>query len=158
MGILGRKSSPSIPSLGLSSATQVDQDWQEALKYSGIKIGANENLSSEDLSGRDLSGVNLTDANLTDADLTDANLNGAKLVGANLNGAKLNQIEENNIIRSQIKLACNWENAFFIFREVSDESGTRRELDAEANQNYIDQLDQDQASDPQEPVDCSRWE
>ena len=31
-------------------------------------------------------------------------------------------------------------------------------IDEEANQAYIEKLKQDISSDPQNPVDCSRWE
>ena len=129
-------------------ATQVDQDWQQALEFSGIEIKADADLSKEDLSERDLSGADLSDANLKDTIIT----------GADLTHVKLNQIEKNNITRSQLKLACNWEKAFYIYREVLDETGTRQEVDAEVNQNYINEIKQDQASDPQALVDCSRWE
>jgi hypothetical protein len=58
-------------------------------------------------------------------------LSRANLSNASLLGAK-------NVTPTQIKSACNW-----------DKAGYRRV--------EIDKLKQDKASDPKEPIDCSRW-
>jgi len=76
---------------------------------------------------------------LHSADLRKANLRSANLRSANLNRANL--IKAKKLTPSQIKSACNWEKAIY----------------KEANQQYIDRLFKDKASDPSEPVDCSQW-
>ena len=117
-------------------------------------------LSDAKLNLADLSDANLNRADLSDADLYLANLNGANLNGANLNGANLNGanlksaylIEVQNLTPSQIKSACHWESAFY--EGDFDNENDAWIPDKKTNQQYIDQLKQDQASNPEEPVDC----
>lgn len=53
------------------------------------------------------------------------------------------------------KSACNWEKA--IYKGYKDtEKFFEWIVDEKANQQYIEQLKQDKASDPKTPVDCSR--
>ncbi len=96
-------------------------------------------LHSAQLSDADLIFANLRKADLHSADLRKANLSFANLSFANLNRANL--IEAYGLTPSQIKSACNWEKAIY----------------KEANQQYIDRLKIDKASEPKEPVDCSQW-
>ncbi len=113
----------------------------------------NTELVGSDLRESSLVSADLTGANLTGADLTKADLTGANLTGANLTGAKLDEIENNNLTRSQIKLACNWDQAFYIYEQVSN----TWKLNETINQLYIEQIKQDKTSDPQEPANCSKW-
>ncbi len=83
-----------------------------------------------------------------DADLFLADLESASLRSANL-------IEARNLTRSQIKSACYWEKA--IYKGHWDDEQYQWVIDEEANQQYIDQLKKDKASEPKEPVDCRRW-
>ena len=113
------------------------------------------NLHRADLEGADLEGANLDRANLDRANLDHANLD-----RANLKNAILVDEIDNNPTSSQIKSACNWEKAYYKGKydyETGkwnfEEQDIRRE-----NQQYIDQLKKDKASDPKEKVDCSRWE
>ena len=135
----------------------------------------NANLAATSLKDANLSGADLTEANLTclkiekklkcadlsGADLTEANLNianleGANLTAANIEGANLDKIEVNNLIKSQLKLACNWDKANYIFRQTKD---NKWEVDTEENQRYIkEEIRNDKASDPQTSVDCSKWD
>ena len=133
------------------------------------------NLESADLSRAELRGAILIDANLRYADLRGAKLLGADLRGADLRDANLryanlseanlseaNLMEIKNLTPSQIKSACNWEEAIYkdIYKGYWDEENLIwivKEEDEE-NQQYIEQIRQDQDSDPQEPVDCSRWQ
>jgi len=113
---------------------------------SGAKLGGSllreailreADLREADLGGADLSGANLIGANLRGANLKGANLRGANLKGAKLSGAKLSD--------QQIKLACDWEHAFY----VEDKS---------ENDEKVQALKQDTSSDPEQCPDCSRWE
>ncbi len=92
------------------------------------------------LKGAYLKGANLYSAYLKGAYLHHANLEGAYLYSAYLKGANL--IKAKKLTPSQIKSACYWEKAIY----------------KEANQQYIDQLKKDKASDPKKSVDCNRWE
>ena len=117
------------------------------------------NLTDAKLIGADLTDAKLIRADLAEVDLTVADLTGADLTGAdltkaNLVGAKFNEIEVNNLTKSQLKLACNWDKANYIYRQTKD---NKWELDTPANQQYIEKIRQDKASDPQIPVDCSQW-
>ena len=101
-------------------------------------------LSDADLIFADLRKADLHSAQLSDADLIFANLRKADLHSADLRSANLNRanlIKAKKLTPSQIKSACNWEKAIY----------------KEANQQYIDRLFIDKASDPSEPVDCSQW-
>jgi uncharacterized protein YjbI with pentapeptide repeats len=89
-------------------------------------------LTGADLCGADLRGADLGGANLYGADLSNANLSGANLGNSILSGAE-------NLTPEQIKKACYWKTAKY-------ELGK------------LDELKQDKASDPQEPVNCSQWD
>ena len=58
-----------------------------------------------------LESVNLARANLTGCNLESAYLTNANLTGANLTNANL--IESNNLISSQIKMGCYWDQAIY---------------------------------------------
>ncbi|MBD2597443.1 pentapeptide repeat-containing protein [Nostoc spongiaeforme FACHB-130] len=134
----------------------------------GIRLcGANlvsANLVQAHLEGTDLWDVNLggaglklasfEGANLTEAHLQYAFWSEANLKGANLKGANLSYPQ--SLTREQIKLACNWERA--IYKSYYDSNKKQWVVDEVANQQYIEQLKQDKASDLQEPVDCTKWE
>ena len=119
------------------------------------------NLSDADLINANLSNANLTNANLSDADLINANLSNTNLTNANLSNAKLSDVI--NLTSKQIKSACNWENALYKgnYEEIQDlqvDGLYDWKLDEVANQKYIEKLKADKASEPEKPVDCSRWE
>ena len=122
------------------------------------------NLSFANLSSANLSFANLINANLESADLSSANLSIAKLSSANLESADLSiaylsiayLIEARNLTPTQIKLACYWEQAYY--KGDFDNNQEKWIVNEEANKQYIEELKQDKASDPKEPVDCSRWE
>ena len=126
------------------------------------------NLENADLQGANLREVNLKNALLTNADLGQSNLIGAYLRGAtfqqadlrvarlskadfkgvtldqaNLQGAHL--MNAKNLTASQIKSSCNWEEAIYDKNE-------------NANQAFINELQQDTDSDPVAAVDCSIWD
>ena len=111
------------------------------------------NFRWANLRSANLRSVNLESANLNDANLRSANFRWANFRWANLERANL--IEAKNLDSSQIKSACNWEKAFYKGQWDKNEGWIVNE---EANQAYIDELKQDKASEPKEPVDCSRWE
>ena len=141
-----------LPEVKLPGAYLFDAKLKESELISADLTGAD--LTSADLTGADLTSANLTDANFTVANLIGADLTSADLTKANLLGAKLNEIEVNNLTMPQLKLACNWDKASYIFRQTENE---KWELDTQANQQYIEKIRQDKASDPQTPVDCSKW-
>ena len=142
------------------------------------------NLSHADLHSSYLQGTHLEDTHLYHVNLSHANLAGANLVhayffradlsNANLEQAQLSHayfhranLKEANIFRanlidakhlspSQIKSACYWSQA--IYKGEWDRAQRKWIIAQQANQQYIDQLQQDKASDPKEPVDCSQWE
>ncbi len=133
------------------------------LNFTSLKSA---NLESTLLGGADLFIANLSDANLLGANLSDANLSGANLSDANLSGANLSDANLKNaylisknvnilITLPQIKSACYWEKAFYKGR-YDDENYTWI-IDEKANQEYIEELKKDKASDPKEPVDCRKW-
>jgi hypothetical protein len=107
-----------------------------------------------------LSNVNLSNANLADAYLNKANLAATRLDNANLKGAQLGGaylfqtylFNAKNLTNAQIKSACNWKSA--IYTEADE---NLKPKDAQANQNRIEEIDKDKASDPPQPVDCSQW-
>ncbi len=122
------------------------------LNYADLRSADLEraDLRSANLDSADLKGANLHRANLNSADLNFANLEQANLEQANLDHANL--IEVHNLTPSQIKSACSWQTA--IFRgEFAPEQKTWR-VDEKLNQQYIEQLKQDKASNPKYPIDC----
>jgi uncharacterized protein YjbI with pentapeptide repeats len=94
-------------------------------------------LRGADLRGADLTGAKLIKVNLRGADLRKADLTGVDLCEADLCGADLR--EAKNFTSTQIKLACFWQQAKY-------DSGK------------LEKLQQDTASDPQKPIDCSHWQ
>ena len=135
---------------------------------------ANANLESAKLENANLISAKLENANLYRLALISATLISANLYSAYLNGAYLNGayfesatlidanlesatlIDAKNLTSQQIKSACNWEKAFY--KGNFDEEQRRWIIDEEANQEYIEKLKADKASDPKNHVDCSRWE
>ena len=111
------------------------------------------NLTSVNLKGAFLGGVNLTGVNLTSANFTDANFTDASLEGANLSNANFTYAQ--NLTNKQIKLACNWEQAYFA--RYRDQEKKAWVVDEEEQQTKIKELEEDKTSDPQEKPDCTRW-
>ena len=108
------------------------------------------NLYRAKLFRTNLEGANLREANLEGANLVLAKLGGANLEGTNLKKANLKRanLKETNLkgailAYKQIKLACNWADAFY-------------KEDFSENQKYIEELKKNKSSDPTEPPDCSR--
>ena len=85
---------------------------------------------------------------------------------SDLNGANLSDVAISNDIvakpeshRSEIKLiksACNWEEAVYTLKPNT--GFLLDSIDRTANQQYVEQLKQDKASEPENPVDCSKWQ
>ena len=113
----------------------------------------NANLEGVHLRNADLSGADLSGANLFVADLRNANLPSANLFVADLSGANLTDTEK--LTNKQIKLACNWEQAYFA--KYWDEEKEAWVVDEEKQETKIKELKEDKASDPKEKPDCSRW-
>ena len=120
-------------------------------------------LRDADLRDADLTAADLRDANLRDADLRDADLTAADLRDANLRDASLGNAEFTNEI---IKQACYWEKAIYIDMEYAELYGAveknskedeQRQKNIKQNQEIIDEMKQDKASDPKIKVDCSKW-
>ena len=138
-----------------------DADLMEANLQDALLVKAN--LQDADLGRADLQDAYLGSANLQEADLEGANLQDAYLVAANLQDAYL--VEANlqdavlerteNLTARQIKLACFWEQAIYK-GEWNEEKETQVAIEPD-NSNYIEKLKNDKSTDPQEPVDCSRW-
>ena len=158
--------STDLESTNLSSANLIGANLSGANLKSSYLIGADlyranlkivnfsgAILSRANLASTDLSGAILIGTNLSGADLFSADLFGADLFGANLKSVSLMHV--NNLTLSQIKLACNWESAFY--KGYFDPKKEQWIVDKSANQQYIEQLKQDKASNPQKEVDCSRW-
>lgn len=122
------------------------------LNYTNL---SNASLDSADLYHADLDNADLSLANLYHADLDNANLSLANLYHANLEEANLyhaNLIEVHNLKPSQIKSACYWETA--AYRGKFDNEKKNWRVDEKLNQEYLEQLKQDKASNPKHPVDC----
>ncbi|MFB2937544.1 pentapeptide repeat-containing protein [Aerosakkonemataceae cyanobacterium BLCC-F154] len=111
-------------------------------------------LWKANLGGAGLKLANLKDANLMEANLQYAFLSEANLKEANLEGANLSYAQ--SVTRKQIKSACNWEKA--IYKSHYDKDKYEWVVEEPANQQYIEQLKQDRVSDPQEPVNCIKWQ
>ena len=122
------------------------------------------NLSSADLISANLSHANLSSAylissNLSSADLSHSDFSNAHFFNTNLSSANLIDTDlshTQNLTLSQIKTACNWEEAFY----KSNWDHEKREwiVNEKANKQYIEKLKKDTDSEPKEPVDCSKWE
>ena len=131
----------------------------------------NADLKDADLNFANLRSTNLRFANLQGVSLHHANLRSADLQGANLDSTHLYTIhtignsktwtisgyytEVENLTFSQIKSTCGWELA--IYRGKYEQEDRKWVADEKANQKYIEKLKQDTASNPQKPVDCSKW-
>ena len=123
----------------------------------------NANLRYANLSNIKLSYSNLSDANLEYADLNGAELELTNIGSSNFHGANLNNVilivpdgldkSYKAQINAQIKSACNWQQAIY---KANWKKG-KWIVNEVVNQQYIEQLKQDKASDPKEVVDCSRW-
>lgn len=90
------------------------RDLRYANAYDAFLVKAdlrNANLQSAELSLADLRGARLSDADLQEAILSEAELKGADLTGADLKGANLKRAK--NLTAPQVKLAKNWELAFY---------------------------------------------
>ena len=101
------------------------------------------NLSEADLAGAYLRGASFQKADLRQAKLNRADFKGVILNQANVQGTHL--ITAKNLKAIQIKSTCNWQEAIY-------------DQNDDANQKFISDLQQDLASDPERPVDCSIWE
>ncbi|MDJ0687754.1 MAG: pentapeptide repeat-containing protein [Xenococcaceae cyanobacterium MO_188.B32] len=106
------------------------------------------NFSHANLSNANLAEANLYRANLYNANFANTNLKNANLTNANLKSAK-------NLTPTQIKSACNWEKAFFKGR--FDNEYDEWIIDKQTNQQFIQQIQQDSDSDPEESVSCRKW-
>jgi uncharacterized protein YjbI with pentapeptide repeats len=113
------------------------------------------NLTSAVLNGADLSNANFSNANLNSASLRSADLTSADLTSADLRSAAL--IEATNLTETQIKSACFWDKAIYIYKGHYDNQKKEWITDEKANQVFIAQLKQDKASDPKVKPDCSKW-
>ena len=135
----------------------------------------NANLQNADLGGTELQGANLKNANLQNADLRRTKLQGANLENANLHKAKLIFVDfkdtsfkganlENalilsslNLSASQIKSACHWEKAIYRFEFEETVNVNQSKVDKKANEEFIQSLKKDPASNPKELPDCNKW-
>ena len=125
------------------------------LNYTNLE---DANLEDANLYRTNLYNTNLEDTNLFKANLYRTNLSNANFKNANLKSANLSSailIYTKNLTPTQIKLACNWEDAFY--KGQLDDDYSKWIIDKQANQQFIRQLQQDKDSDPKQPVDCSLW-
>jgi len=145
-----------------------DSNFERASLQSAYLQGKfiNNNFQYADLSGVTLQGylnsniryVSLVGADLQKAVFDSVDFYEVNLFRANLKGAT---IINSNPTAHQIKRACNWEQAYYINAELSQIAGnleSHKAANQQQNQQYIEQLKQDKASDPKEPVDCSKWD
>lgn len=100
-----------------------------------------------------LEAVNLEEANLYRTNLGNANLKNTNLERANLSSAIL--IDTKNLTPTQIRSACNWEKAFY--KGKFDYEYSEWIIDRQANEQFIRQLQEAEASDSKQPVDCNKW-
>ena len=116
------------------------------------------NLSQADLYRTNLSYSQLENANLSQASLYRTNLSQANLQNTNLKRANLERaflINAKHLTDSQIKSACNWEIAYY--QGHFDADYEQWIVNAQANQQFIEQLEQDRDSNPKKAIDCSKW-
>ncbi len=149
--------SANLSSANLESAYLKSASLKSAYLESAYLKSAN--LSSANLKSANLKSANLIRANLYRADLESAYLYRADLESAYLESANLYRadlIGVENLTRSRLKSACNWERA--IYQGHWDDKTFKWVVDEKANQQHIEQIKQDKASDPKENVDCSMWE
>lgn len=131
-----------------SSTLGSDMDFSGAYLPEGYLEEAA--LSDVNLSNANLAGAYLNKANLAATRLDNANLKGAQLGGAYLFQTYL--FNAKNLTNEQIKSACNWKSA--VYTEADE---NLKPKDAQANQKRIQEIENDKASDPKKPVDCSQW-
>ena len=112
------------------------------------------NLSDTYLRLADFSDTYLRLADFSGADLSYAKFSGAFFDHSNFSDAAL--IDISNFTYSQIKLGCNWESA--IYKGNYDENQEKWIVDEAANQEYIKQLEQDTASNPEREIVCGSWQ
>ncbi|MGK7956908.1 MAG: pentapeptide repeat-containing protein [Crocosphaera sp.] len=136
-----------LTNANLNNASLLEADLYNANLYRA-------NLYKAYLYNANLEDTNLSSANLKDADLGYADLKNADLSNANLNNTYLMDIE--NLTPNQIKSACNWDKAFYIYSYYNNQN-SKWIIDEEANKAYIEELEQDKASDPKTPPDCRKW-
>ena len=113
-------------------------------------------LSNASLIGANLSGASLFKTNLEDAILRGANLKDADLTGANLKGAIFDLGNNDNLNKTQIKSACNWQDA--IYKSKWDTTRETWIAIKPANKNFIKEIKNHKSSDPKIPSNCSQWE
>ena len=110
-----------------------------------------------------IKGVDFYQADLKDAVFDSIDFDEVSLTRANLRNAT---IINSSFTPHQIKSACNWEQAYYINTNVDPSQidrilksyKTRDTAEWHQNQQYIEQLKQDRASDPKDPIiDCGRW-
>lgn len=118
------------------------------------------NLARANLTGARFQASNLREANLLYANLTTANLAGADLLYARIYGANLTDTilyNARNLTNGQIKSACFWQKAIYTMITFGDNGHLFVAKNAKANQQRINEIKQDKASDPKTPPDCSEW-
>ena len=155
------KAQKKLKLINLSSTNLEDANLEGAhihrANLSNVNL-KNSNLKSADIYLANLSNANLSNANLKNADIYRANLSNANLKSVDITNANLSSailINTKNLTPTQIKSACNWENAFY--KGQFDDDYEEWIIDKQANQQFIELLQQAHASDPKQPVDCSAW-
>lgn len=160
-------------SANLENADLTDSNLNTA-KLAGSDL-LNTNLSNANLQGADLRGVSLgsvsdlTGANLQYVNLERTDLRSASLAsisdltGANLSNAMIDNsiLLEPELYQTKIKViksTCNWEQAIYQIYKYNKKGEIIGEVDDSVIQQYVEQLKQDTASDPENPVDCSKWQ
>ena len=143
-----------LRSANLKGANLEGANLRSAYLKGAYLKGANlkgANLFRTYLEGANLKGANLKGANLFRTYLEGANLEGANLEGAYLVGAK-------NLTPKQIKSTCFWERAIYKGEwEWNQRTRTGVAIEPD-NTNYIEELKNVTASDPENAPNCSRWE
>ena len=117
-------------------------------------------FTNADLSGTYLGGTYLREANFRGANLRGTKLGSADFSGTYLNGANLreaNLSKAENLSYRQIKSACFWEGAIYTAAKWNETEQRWIAEDEEANQKRIEEIKQDEASDPETPPDCDKW-
>ena len=147
-----RFGSTDLRDANLNSANFSNADFSASLTINRTNLG----------SVSDLTGANFRYANLYGNDLLNVALsNISDLTGANLSDVAISNdiVAKPESHRSEIKLiksACNWEEAVYTLKPNT--GFLLDSIDRTANQQYVEQLKQDTASDPENPVDCSKWQ
>ncbi len=116
------------------------------------------NLNHVDFYRTNFDHANLEDVNLEGANLYRTNLGNANLKNTNLEGVNLSSailIDTKNLTPTQIKSACNWEQAFY--KGQFDYKYSEWIIDRQANEQFIRQLQEAEAADSKQPVDCTKW-